>query len=117
MDLWNFRVYVAAVEFHRYVCDELGCTSPGHKTELEEASRSVCDNIAEGFGRRAWGEKKQLYGYARGSLYECIGELGMVKARKKAPPDRIEIALQKAAPVVRMLTPLVAGRRASSARR
>ena len=117
MDLWDFRLYQASVAFHAYVSDELGVTAHGHRTELEEASRSVVENVGEGFGRRAWGEKRQLYGYARGSAYECAALLGMVRARKLAAADKIDRAESMLLPIVRMVTRLVVARRDARAPR
>ena len=43
-------------------------------SQILRSSRSVCDNIAEGFGRFHYQENSQFCRQARGSLYEAFNQ-------------------------------------------
>ncbi|HLP50663.1 MAG TPA: four helix bundle protein [Chitinophagales bacterium] len=51
-------------------------------SQLTSAADSVSANIAEGYGRHYYGESKNFYFYARGSLLETKSWLGKCKRRK-----------------------------------
>jgi four helix bundle protein len=50
--------------------------------QLTNAADSVSANIAEGYGRHYFGESRNFYFYARGSLLESKSWLGKCKRRK-----------------------------------
>lgn len=67
--LRNFRVYVAAIRFYK-LCRKLDLPV-GAKDQLERASRSIGNNVSEGYGRIAPKDKRRFYRIAFGSLREC----------------------------------------------
>jgi four helix bundle protein len=65
----EFRLIVSAFckkfpDFEKYVLT----------SQLLRSSRSVCDNIAEGFGRYHYQENSQFCRQARGSLHEALNQ-------------------------------------------
>jgi four helix bundle protein len=46
----------------------------GLSSQILRSSRSVCDNVAEGFGRFHYQENSQFCRQARGSLYEAFSQ-------------------------------------------
>jgi four helix bundle protein len=45
------------------------------KSQIERSSLSITSNIAEGFGRESFADKKHFYVMARGSAYEVQNQL------------------------------------------
>ncbi len=77
-------VYQRAVSWMRTV-EELrkhlrGRVSYSLSDQLVRASTSIALNIAEGSGRWHRAEKQNFYRIARGSLYECVPILELLKA-------------------------------------
>lgn len=61
-------VYTATEVFPKH--EMYGLTS-----QLRRAACSVVSNIAEGQGRLTYGERRQLFSHARGSLFEIQAQL------------------------------------------
>ncbi|MCK4665518.1 four helix bundle protein [Candidatus Dependentiae bacterium] len=57
------------------------------RDQLKRAVLSISTNIAEGIGREKTGEKKHFLGYAKGSVFETVS-LIMVMKRKKLCSER-----------------------------
>lgn len=49
------------------------------KDQLKRASISVVINIAEGSGKRTKPDRRNFYVIARGSTYECVAILGIIR--------------------------------------
>lgn len=80
-------VYHLAIEFARWVGEMLdgalqmcGAKSLEH---LDESSRSVARNIAEGNGKRSSKDRCKYLDIARGSALECSACLDILVARKR----------------------------------
>jgi len=57
-------------------------TKKGMGLQITSAADSISANIAEGYGRHHYGESRNFYFYARGSVLECKAWLGKCKRRK-----------------------------------
>lgn len=68
----------------------------GIGAQLTDAADSVSANIAEGYGRHYFGESKNFYFYARGSLLESKSWLSKCKRRKLIPEKQCDELLQEA---------------------
>lgn len=55
---------------------------PYIKDQLKRASLSININIAEGSGRFSKADKKHFYTIARGSVYECVSLLEILKDQR-----------------------------------
>ena len=49
------------------------------KQQMERSALSITSNIAEGFGRQSFQDKKHFYIIARGSGYELLNQLIVAK--------------------------------------
>ena len=80
-------VYRLAVEFARWAGELIDGPLKGCKVSavkhLDESSRSVVRNIAEGNGKRSYPDRCRFLDMARGSALECAGDLDLLVARKR----------------------------------
>ena len=106
----KLEVYRRAVDLTERVESLCGPISKGnyHLVEqLRRASLSISLNIAEGSGRWHKKDKKQFYLISRGSAYECVPILEMLR-RKKLIVDMDFEGLKGAVDVIaKMLTKLI----------
>jgi len=84
--------------------DEL---TPSFKDQFQRASLSIPLNIAEGNGRWHSAEKRQFFWIARGSVFECVPLLELMKRKKRIGDDEFEKARDQLDHLGRMLTNLV----------
>jgi four helix bundle protein len=77
--------------------------------ELKRASLSVCNNIAEGYGRWHVKEKQNFYGIARGSAYECVPVISLLCEERQITNTQNNGLRQNIADVTRMLSAMIQG--------
>mgnify|MGYP001826540178 CR=1 FL=1 len=105
-------VYRQSVEFARWVTELLddgslgGCKSSA-VNHLEDSSRSILNNIAEGNGKRSLRDRCRFFDIARGSALECAASLDVLVARKQLDEDRVEGGKALLVRIVSMLVKLV----------
>ena len=79
-------VYQRAVEWYRDIDSMLKRhtkkISYGFADQFRRASLSISLNLAEGNGRWHLGDKKQFFWVARGSAFECVPLLTILKAEQ-----------------------------------
>jgi four helix bundle protein len=101
-------VYQLAVEFARWVGEIVdgplaSCTAKSLE-QLDESSRSVARNIAEGNGKRSSKDRCRYLDIARGSALECAASLDIWVARGRLDEG---LARQGKAMLVRVVSMLV----------
>lgn len=107
-DLQVYRLSLDWVEkverFCKHATDEL---TPSFKDQFQRASLSIPLNIAEGNGRWHSAEKRQFFWIARGSVFECVPLLELLKRKKLVEKEDFERARDQLDHLGRMLTNLV----------
>lgn len=93
----------------RNICKALPKGYNSDADQLKRASLSVCNNIAEGYGRWHIKEKQNFYGIARGSAYECVPVLSLLHEEKEISADKIQALRITVAEVTRMLSAMIQG--------
>lgn len=81
-DFQNLRVYQKAKEQNKLVLKFLKQNKkvdPYIKDQLKRASISIVINIAEGSGKFSKADKRNFYTIARGSVYECVSLIELIK--------------------------------------
>ena len=90
-DFERFPVYRLALDYAREAEDLLiSLDLPKNSRisdQLSRASLSIALNIAEGAGRYGKADKKHFYITARGSTFECVAILDILKIK-----DKIDVA-------------------------
>ncbi|MBY0371048.1 four helix bundle protein, partial [bacterium] len=71
------------------------------------ASLSICNNIAEGYGRWHKSEKQNFYRIARGSVFECVPMLQILKTRSVLKEADFQIFYSELQELARMLSGLI----------
>lgn len=104
-------VYRLAVEFARWVDEQMagplgGCTAKSLE-DLDESSRSVARNIAEGNGKRSHADRCRFLDIARGSALECAACLDILVARKQLSESVAKEGKSMLVRIVSMLVKLV----------
>ena len=83
----KLEVYRLAVEFASSVGELIDGVLKGCKVSavkhLDESSRSIVRNIAEGNGKRSYPDRCRFFDMARGSALECAADLDLLVARKR----------------------------------
>ena len=75
--------------------------------QIEAASASVAQNIAEGKGRYSKKEFRQFLFYSRGSLYETITILNIFYLRNWISKEKLEDMEAQASEIAKMINGLV----------
>ena len=93
-DFENFPVYKEAIRFYEDV-DVFIESLPKQRTQriidqLERAAISISLNIAEGAGWYHKADKKNYYIIAKGSAYECVACLQILRSRKLINKDKFD---------------------------
>ena len=78
----DFRCYQLALCLYRKLME---IRPPRHlKDQLERAAASICLNLAEGYGRRSFQDKRRFYQTSLGSLREVQSILDLLSANENA---------------------------------
>jgi four helix bundle protein len=80
-DFEKLEVYAKAKTFNLHVQKYLlkGGLDGATRSQLRRASLSIALNIAEGSGRRSRPDKRNFFVIARGSTFECVAILDILK--------------------------------------
>ena len=81
-DFQKLIVYQRSIEFYTKISKEIfkkNLIDKIPKDQLKRASMSITLNIAEGTSRFSKADRRHFYTIARGSLYECIAVLDLLK--------------------------------------
>jgi len=76
------------------------------KDQWKRASTSILLNLAEGTGRKTKADKAHFYVMARGSVFECISILNLLKELEDITPSIHEYFYQEYEEASKMLTAL-----------
>jgi four helix bundle protein len=111
LDHERLDVYRLAVEFAAWVGEAIddgplkGCKISAVK-HLDDSSRSIINNIAEGNGKRSLPDRCRFLDISRGSALECASCLDILVARKRLPTEQ---AAQGKAMLVRIVSRWITG--------
>jgi four helix bundle protein len=101
-------VYRLAVEFARWsgelIDGPLSSFTAKSLEHLDESSRSIARNIAEGNGKRSSKDRSRFLDIARGSALECAASLDILVARRRLDEG---LARQGKAMLLRIVSMLV----------
>lgn len=75
--------------------------------QAKSASTSICLNIAEGNGRWHKNERRKFFLIARGSCFECVPALELMKANDLIDQDTYKKLREEAEIIGKMLTALI----------
>lgn len=107
----DLRVYQISLDWAERVeqlCKRSQDTlTPSFRDQFQRASLSIPLNIAEGNGRWHSAEKRQFFWIARGSVFECVPLLELMKRKKLITPAEFEQSRDQLDYLGRMLTNLV----------
>jgi len=112
MEQYSFEkleIYQRAVEFALQVRKLCRSGQTDHDTldQLRRASLSVSLNLAEGSGRYHSRDKKNFYYIARGSLFECIPILTILKKEGIIHDEQFTEIYTESQILAKMLTKLI----------
>ncbi len=104
-------VYQKAVEWYREIdllLKTYGKAIPyGFADQLRRAALSVSLNLAEGNGRWHSGDKKQFFWVARGSAFECVPLLTILRADDLLTEEKHAELYAKIEELAKMITGLI----------
>ncbi len=107
----NLLVYQAAlkwVDTVDHLCREsAGRVSANLLDQLSRAALSIPLNIAEGNGRWHAGDKRQFFWIARGSTFECVPIIEILKNREILNQERYEKCRGSLSELGKMLSGLI----------
>lgn len=81
------------------------------RKQLDRASTSVIQNIAEGAGKYSRRDKKNFYIIARASVQECVSILRILKIRKQIDESTYQTFYIEFEEISRMLSGLIGSMR------
>jgi len=109
-DFEKLTVYIKIKELNKEILFFLKLNKnidPFLKNQLKRASISIVINIAEGSGRFTKPDKKNFYIIARGSTYECVSILDIIKDEKYIFEDEFLKFYKKFEEISKMLLGLI----------
>jgi four helix bundle protein len=107
LDYERLDVYQLAIEFLALAAQVVDALPRGRSTlkkQLEAASFSISQNIAEGVGKPTDADRMRYYGIARGSAMECGAILDACHVLKLVERARWEAGKALLVRIVSMLT-------------
>lgn len=105
-------VYRLSVDFARWVGHQIDdgalkdCTAKAVE-HLDDSSRSIVRNIAEGNGRRSAADRCRFLDISRGSALECASVLDVLVARRKLERGQAAEGKEMLVRIVSMLIKLI----------
>jgi four helix bundle protein len=105
-------VYRLSIDFLAWVGELIddgalkGCKLKAVK-HLDDAGRSIANNIAEGNGKRSRRDRCRFFDMSRGSALECASCLDVLVARKGLRPDQVAAGKMMLVRIVAMLSKLI----------
>ena len=106
LDAERLDVYAVALEFNVSATVLAVRADAVVRDQLRRASLSCVLNIAEGAGQRSRGQKRHLYGIARGSALECAAVVDVLRRRSLISAEEAMSARWLVVRMVQMLTKL-----------
>jgi four helix bundle protein len=106
LDAEKLDVYRIALEFNAVATVLAGRADSVVRDQLRRASLSIVLNVAEGAGQRAAGQKRNLFGIARGSALECAAIVDVLRIRGRLSVAEASQARSRLVRIVQMLTKL-----------
>lgn len=107
LDHERLEVYQRAIEFLALAAQVVDGLPRGRSTlkkQLQDASFSITQNIAEGVGKPTEADRKRFYGIARGSAMECGAILDACRVLKLIDSTQWEPGKTLLVRIVSMLT-------------
>lgn len=97
---------------HKLVLGVFECCGDLHqydalKNQIERAALSITSNIAEGFGRQSYADKKHFYIMARGSAFEVQNQLLVARDIKKFTLEQFQKLAKLSLDSIRLLHGLI----------
>lgn len=77
--------------------------------QLNRAALSIATNIAEGNGRFTKADRRNFFGFARGSVQECVPLLELARRRGLIQPTDHEALKSQSQEIAKMLSGLING--------
>ena len=108
-DFEKLEVYRQAKSFHLKMkgLTQMNDLQNPERNQLIRASLSIVLNIAEGAGRFSERDKRNFYIIARGSVYECIAILDLMKDQQQIEGDCFRNFFTMGEEISRMLYSLI----------
>ena len=102
-----YQKAVAWAEKVEALCETIARGNYPLVDQLRRAALSISLNIAEGSGRWHPGDKKRFYLIARGSAYECVPILELLRRKKLIEEQAHEDYKKDVDAIAKMLTKLI----------
>lgn len=104
-DFQKLEVYKKSKTFHLNCKNILAMHKPEKYVidQLGRASFSIVLNIAEGSGKASLNDRKNYFTIARGSVFECVAVIDILREEERITTDVYELNLKMADEISRML--------------
>ncbi len=113
-DFENLEVYKKAKELNkeilRFLKENRGIDSY-IRDQLKRASISIIINIAEGSGKFSKADKRNFYTISRGSVYECVSLIELIRDDEQISAEQFKFFYQKFETISKMLLGLINSQR------
>jgi four helix bundle protein len=110
-DFERLNVYKKAVEFANELFNVSRDFSSKMQSslgdQLRRAGISICNNIAEGSGKKSKNAKRQFYTYSLDSARECIPIITLALKQKEISKEKAEILRRECITICNMLGKLI----------
>ncbi|OGY51205.1 MAG: four helix bundle protein [Candidatus Buchananbacteria bacterium RIFCSPLOWO2_01_FULL_56_15] len=108
-DFENLEVYRKAESFSKVVLRYLQDNKVDFylADQLKRAALSITLNVAEGAGRFSKNDKKNFYVIARGSVYECVSVVRLMKVTRAVDDNNFSAFYHQLEELSKMLNGLI----------